>query len=541
MKKILILAITFTILISSCTDFLDKEERGIENLENYFLTKDQCENYTSDLIKRLLSPNNWWPLIAPRVTNEMATDDAWMGNTDPAPDQGKGNHIDASQYTIDPINTGAIKNFYQYHFETIRNCNVAISGMTNSPLSSSIKNRYIGEALFVRAYCYNELVNNYGGVPLITAVLGTNDLLIPRSTDAQIYSQIETDLLESATKIGNTGVKGRITQWAAFALLSRVSMYQGRKFDAAPKWAQAKLYANKVIAEGGFTLESDFKNIWSVNNRNGVESILEAQSSSDQVRELGSYLPTMSGARGEEGLSDTDKVDGWGWCMPTSDLENAYLSENDIIRRRSTITKYGEAAYGDEVLNPSHKFDLIKNKSGRICRKYYIPIATRRTLVKRSGYLPLNTPLIRLAEMYLIRAEANYHEGSTSEALNDINTIRRRVSLPDKTGLAGSNLLRQIYKERRLELAFEGLRLYDIRTQKDPGSPDKRVIETLMGPTGTFVQYNTVTSTDVYEKSNLREPQDKGKNFDKNKHLVWPIPQESISLSQGTLIQNPNY
>jgi hypothetical protein len=145
--------------------------------------------------------------------------------------------------------------------------------------------------------------------------------------------------------------------------------------------------------------------------------------------------------------------------------------------------------------------------------------------------------LIRLAEMYLTRAEANYHTGG--DALADINIIRDRVDLAPKTGISGPTLLKQIYKERRLELAFEGLRLFDIRREKDP-TTGKRVIETLMGPNGTFVKYN-LSSTDPYETTNTREAQDKGINFDPAKHLLWPIPQIERDLSNGVITQNPNY
>jgi len=91
-----------------------------------------------------------------------------------------------------------------------------------------------------------------------------------------------------------------------------------------------------------------------------------------------------------------------------------------------------------------------------------------------------------------------------------------------------------------MELAFEGLRLFDIRRQIDPNT-NKPVIASLMGPTGSFVLYNTTTSTDVYEKANLLELQDKGVNFDINKNLLWPIPQYEIDRSAGLIKQNPNY
>ncbi|TDW47998.1 putative outer membrane starch-binding protein [Flavobacterium sp. 270] len=533
MKKILVSILAFAAVTVSCSDFIEKDERGVQTIENYFQTAQECENYVNELTRRLLIPNDWYALVAPRVTNEMATDDAWMGNTG----QDNSAHRPSSQYLITPDNMGDMNSAYTAHFYTIQSANIGLERIAASPITDAQKNQYIGESLFVRAYCYYELVNLFGGVPLYTTSLGTADLKLQRSTAEEVYAQIEADLKESATKLENIPAarNGRINKWAAYALLARVSLFQ-------EKWAEAKTYSNKVITEGPFTLETNFLNIWNVNNHNGVESILEAQSSDVQDKNLGSMLPTLSGARGEDKKNfpsndAQDVLDGWGWCMPTSDLENAYLSENDVVRRRSTITKWGEAAYGDEVLNPTHKFSLSDNKSGRICRKYYIPIATRRALDKKDGHLPLNIPLIRLAEMYLTRAEASYH--TSGDALADINIIRARVQLEPKTNLSGATLLKQIYKERRLELAFEGLRLYDIRREKDP-TTGKPVIETLMGPNGTFVQYN-LSSTDPYETTNTRESQDKGINFNPAKNLLWPIPQLEIDLSGGLIKQNPGY
>lgn len=533
MKKIILSILAFSMFAVSCEDFIEKEERGTQTLDNYFQTAQECEKYTNELTQRLLLSKDWFTLLAPRITNEMATDDAWMGNTG----QDNSAHRPCSQYIVTPDNMGDMNSIYTAHYYTIQSANIGLEKMANSPITDAQKNQYMGESLFVRAYCYYELVNLFGAVPLYTKSLGTGDLKLQRSPAADVYAQIEADLKESAAKLEGIPVarNGRINKWAAYALLARVSLFQ-------EKWAEAKQYSNKVITEGPYTLEENFLDIWNVNNHNGKESILEAQSSSVQNEALGSMLPTLSGARGEDKKNfpsnDTkDVIDGWGWCMPTSDLENAYLSENDVIRRRSTITKWGEAAYGDEVLNPTHKFSLNDNKSGRICRKYYIPIATRRTLDKKDGHLPLNVPLIRLAEMYLTRAEANYHTGG--DALADINIIRDRVDLEPKTGISGPTLLNQIYKERRLELAFEGLRLFDIRREKDP-TTGKRVIETLMGPNGTFVKYN-LSSTDPYETTNTREAQDKGINFDPAKHLLWPIPQIERDLSGGVITQNPNY
>ena len=81
MKKTILSILAFSLIAVSCSDFIEKDQRGTQTLENYFKTAQECENYTNELTQRLLLAKEWFTLVAPRVTNEMATDDAWMGNT----------------------------------------------------------------------------------------------------------------------------------------------------------------------------------------------------------------------------------------------------------------------------------------------------------------------------------------------------------------------------------------------------------------------------------------------------------------------------
>ena len=104
--------------------------------------------------------------------------------------------------------------------------------------------------------------------------------------------------------------------------------------------------------------------------------------------------------------------------------------------------------------------------------------------------------------------------------------------------LSGNALRDAIWKERRLELALEQQRLFDLRRQKLNGEPR---IASILGPNGTFVKYNTEVSTDSFETTNLGEPQNKGALFDVNVHMLWPIPPEEIQLSRGNITQNPGY
>lgn len=537
MKKITLAIAVLCFILGSCNDdFIEHDERGVQTLDNYFSTVQECQTFVNDLYKRAFLHYDWFQLLAPRLANETATDDAWMGNTQ----QNASDFIPAAQYLIAPNRMGYLGGLYQVRYENISACNIAIVGIERSSIRQESKDQFLGESHFFRAYNYYELVNNFGGVPLVLKPLRTDELNITNATKEQVYESIEQDLIKASELLGSSYAaadKGRVTRWACFALLARVSLFQRKMTEAAN-------YATRVINEGGYALEPNFINIWSVNNPNGVESILEAQTNSDNTRALGNKLSTFAGARGE--LSDNfpskssrDVMDGWGWCTPTSDLENCFKSENDVIRLRSTITINGQAAFGDEVNNPTHIWNQNLSKSNRVIRKYYIPIATRRTLISPYNHAPLNMPIIRLAEMYLTRAEATYNTNPAA-ALNDMNFIRARVRLPAKTGLSGTNLLKAIWKERRMELAFEGIRLYDIRRQIDPDN-NRPVIANLMGPSGSFVLYNTTTSTDAFERGNLLELQNKGANFDINRNLVWPIPQFEIDRSQGAIKQNPNY
>lgn len=537
MKKI-ILSIITTLSFLSCIDFINHDERGTLNLDTYFKTTEECQSFIDDLYKRAFLHYDWDKLIAPRLVNETATDDAWMGNTF----QDASAFEPAAQYVITPNRMGYLTSLYKTRYENISACNIAINTIPSSPINEAYKDQFIGEALFMRAYNYYDLVNNFGDVPLILTILSSNEMNKVKDSKEKVYLQIENDLKSALAKVKSSyqeSEKGRVTKWACTALLARVCLFQN-------KWKDAYHYADTTINHSGHALEPKFVDIWSVNNPNGVESILEAQTNDASDKQLGNQLSTFAGARGEKkenfpSKSAHDVMDGWGWCTPTSDLENCYISENDEIRRRCTITRNGEAAYGDEVLNPTHIFDLTQNKSGRIIRKYYIPVTTRRILIDKRMNAPLNVPIIRLAEMYLTRAEAAYHLNNNNQALDDIDFIRARVSLPPKKGtISGTQILYAIWKERRMELAFEGLRLFDIRRQIDPNT-NKPVIAGLFGSSGSFVLYNTTSSKDQYETANKRELQDKGTNFDLNKHILWPIPQSEIDRSSGLIKQNPNY
>ncbi len=145
---------------------------------------------------------------------------------------------------------------------------------------------------------------------------------------------------------------------------------------------------------------------------------------------------------------------------------------------------------------------------------------------------------MRYADLLLMYAEASYFSNDESEALDKLRMVRSRVNLTTDGSLSGDALRDAIWKERRLELALDQHRIYDLRRQKVNGQPR---INQIFGPEGAFVNYNLNESTDEFELTNLGEDQAKGSTFDPDMHLLWPIPTSEIILSQGVILQNPGY
>jgi tetratricopeptide (TPR) repeat protein len=518
----------------SCEDFIEIDQRGTQNLDNYFANEQEAVAFVNGIYKGFSGWDNWWPQYQ-RLNNIMSTDDAWMGNLN----QNNSNSYAFAHYFVDASNAPwTLKTYYEQKYLNVGACNIAIQEIPNAPVSDEMKIRLVAEAKFFRAFNYWELIQNFGDVVLITQLEGTSNLNKERSPKSEVYAQVVKDLQEAVAGLpdsyGNDNL-GRVTKWAAHALLARTYLFM-------KDYPKAYAHADTVIQLGPHSLEPDFVDIWSVYNHNGVESIFEIKANSDQSQNVGNRISVVMCARGEtwpEG--EEDKImDGWGWCVPSSHLEQAYLSEGDEIRRKSTIITVGEAVYGDEEENPNYQFDVDLNKSGRIWRKYYVPIDMRRQLTAKDRHIPLPKIMLRLGEMYLTRAEAAYFNGNESQAKSDITTIRDRVNLDPKNDLSGNDLLYAIWKERRLEMASEGLRLYDLRRQIDPASGNPRIADA-MGPNGWFVQYNLNESTDPYETIHPEEPQDKGALFQEGRHELWPIPQSEIDRSNGVMSQNPGY
>ena len=196
-----------------------------------------------------------------------------------------------------------------------------------------------------------------------------------------------------------------------------------------------------------------------------------------------------------------------------------------------------ELGWTDAIYSTGYVIDPSIHKSARVIRKYFIPLEDRPAVYDKTK-IPLNHRILRFADVLLLYAEACNATGDDGNARTALNRVRSRVNLPDVTS-SGTALRDAIRLERRLELAFEQNRLFDIRRWKtDDG---KSVMSTIMGPDGSFVTYNLSEQADIYEKYNQGESSDKGIRFQESRDLLYPIPMDEIQRSNGALVQNPGW
>lgn len=564
MKQLLaILTLFGSLTFTSCEDFLTEKVRGQQNLDTYFTTADECEAYITGCYQDITC-GGWWNINAVWLLSEMCSDDAWMGNTT----QSQSDYISLAHYQGNGASNGPISNFWQYRYKGILRCNVAIDRISNTELEDKeLQARLVAEARFLRGYFYFELARNFGGVPLITEFKMPEEIQgITRASLENTYKFIEEDLIAAAEVLPKRSEyadadMGRATSGAALGLLGKVYLYQ-------EKWTEARDVLQKLIPESGYTGEDaqtteydllpNFGDVWDKDFDNSVESLFEVQYEYHATLAVGGSLSTVTGARS----CGAALGDGWAWCQPTANLEAAYSEDDE--RREWTIIKTGCTEIKGEteenftkILNDNkeisvyddcvEKYNLPANslvidpsghKSGRIIRKYYLPLNDRPE-VYNTDKSPLNHRILRYADVLLMYAEACNELSDDTHAQAALNRVRNRAGL-SPVSVTGNELRHAIRNERRLELAFEQNRLYDIRRWKDDNG--KPVIANLMGENGSFVKWNTDPATrDAMEWDNQGEASDKGKSFREDRDLLFPIPLYEVTMSNGSIEQNPNW
>lgn len=391
-----------------------------------------------------------------------------------------------------------VEGYWSGHFGVINLSNnvLAAADSLENLTEGTLAN--IGEAKFLRAWAYFNLVRTFGEVPIIDfRITDQGSANRPKSTIPQIYELIDADLQDAVASLPETwvGFPGRVTRGTALALQTKTLM-------ARQRYAEALSSAEAVINSGIYDLSVPYDMIFREQSENSKESIFEIQALYDGVNNFGVTYASRQGVRGS-GEWDL----GWGWNIPTSRLINAF--EPGDPRLEATVLYSGRtnSPYGETL--PSNLPRPYWNK------KVYTNPDLRDQYGSRMGQW-FNVRIIRYADIVLLAAEAANEIGGEDNvdlALNYLEQVRARARgsnpniLPKVTTRDQEELRQAIRHERQVELGMENERFYDlIRWEID--------VETMHAAGHTNYQL---------------------------RNRFYPIPQAEIDRSGGVLIQNPDY
>lgn len=473
------------IVVQSCKkSFLDVHATGNVSETQFWRNQTDATAAVDGMYANL---HEWTNIaFAPIAVESMGSDDVDKGSTPT-----DASFMNDFHFFTANSGEGQIADFWGGEYKTINLANQILDNVPNINMDATLKNRYLAEAKFIRAYAYFRLVRAFGDVPLRLHVpKAASEYNIPRAPKAQVWAAIETDLTDAAAVLPQSYAAadiGRITKGAALALHAKAAMYQG-------KWADVLNYTNQVMGLG-YTLFPNYEQMFRTNNKNNSESIFEIQCMliPNNPTASNSQYSQVQGVRGSTG-------GGWGFNVPSDALVAAY--EAGDPRMDATIIFRGETTPEGDVIPAT-------GDNPRYNQKSYVPFS-----LYVSGFnegCQQNKIVLRYADVLLMNAEANNELGNTTAALASLEMVRARARagnnaiLPKVTTTDKTALQLAIWNERHVELAMEFDRYFDVIRQGRAAQ--------IFGPRG----------------------------WKAGKNEVWPIPQNEIDLSAGVLTQNPGY
>lgn len=509
MKKIqhYSLAIFATVLIlSACSeDFLDDQPLVNNVIENFYKTgNDAILAVNAAYVPLEWEFNNTY--YNEWMFGDVVSDDALKG--------GNGINDITDLFQLENF-TATVSNqilleFYRAQYQGIYRSDLAIHYIPDIPvddsvMDQSVKNRLLGEARFLRALYYFRLVRIFGGVPEVTTILDPSEYKQARAPRDSIYNLIYNDLKFAATHLwlkSRYSVEdlGRATKGAAQALLMKAYLYN-------QQWDQAKTLGDSIIASGEYDLEPNYSNNFTLAGENGIESVFEIQYMEEPTSDYGEGNGFTRGTFNIIMQRTRANNQGWGFDHPTADLINEY--ESGDPRKAATIYDPDADVYlGNGYHSRKYAFE-----------GYTLQHPTRG---------PLNYKVIRYADVLLMYAEAACETNDLADAKDALEKVRNRARAGNSSVLPPfpygnysdnqSDLRKAIRHERRVELAMEGQRFFDLvrwgvaaDVMNAYRDKESSVVKAYMAP------------------------------FEAGKNELFPIPEVEINLSNNLLVQNPNY
>ena len=485
------LAALFLLLIPiSCDDFLEKPLQGQLTQSGFPVSAEDAvlaTNATYNILRYRSFGFGTFPIF------DIMSDDAHKGS-EPTDQVGTIGPYDNFTHIATESSGGS---WWNTLYLGIKRTNVVIEFVPGISMDEDLKKRCIGEARFMRALFYLDLVRGFGEVPLVTS---TNPALgLSRAPVEDIYALIEADLTYASENLWlrseyPAAELGRATKGAAQALFARYYLWRG-------DFVNAEAQAMAVINSNEYDLMPAYGDAHSEAGKQGVESVFEVGGVGEENVPIGgSEYGNVQGVRGFPNK-------GWGFNRPSEDLKAAF--EGGDPRLDSTVLNVNEWADGILVTGHGGTPDVVNN--GIVYPDFPTGL-TEIEAYNQKVWTPgdnvpsqfnYNRKLIRYADVLLMAAEALNENNKTTQAETELNKVRTRVGMSTYSGETQADLREIIFHERRVELAMEGFRFWDIiRTGR---------AEELLGPYGFVV----------------------------GKHELLPIPQSERDLAG--LDQNPGW
>lgn len=530
-----------TLSLSSCNDWLTEETPGTTKVSELFTSLSTAEA----VVNAAYVPMTWefgTTYYPEWYFGDIVSDDALKGGQD-INDGADLRELENFKANSD---NEILLGYYRAQWQGIQRANLAIDEIPTTRIETEgdeaekqakYRDRYLGEAYFLRGFYYFRLARMFGGMPLIDYVIkSSNQWAQTRSTmDETLNFAIEDfkraeNLLWEKDKYSNEEL-GRATKGAAQAMLLKANLYRadylrnaGNETEAQKYFAEAAKWGKEVIQSRQYSLWPNYLDNFRLANENGRESVFEIQYTEEATSDYGGegYTRGTMTTILQRSRSSAFGEAGWGYDRPTQNLYNEY--EAGDARRDETIlvptdeqieTPAQEIYCGDRMLN--RKYAMYNDgANGGI---YKLAHATRS---------PKNNIQIRYADVLLMYAEACCESGDLPSAKSALKEVRDRAGLSQfpytaviqgKTVTFNDNqddLRKAIRHERRVELAMEGHRWFDI--------------------TRWGIAKETM---DTYMAGETKEAKELYGTFQKGKHELFPIPSKEIDLSG--IEQNPNW
>lgn len=530
-----------TLSLSSCNDWLTEETPGTTKVSEFFTSLSTAEA----VVNAAYVPMTWefgTTYYPEWYFGDIVSDDALKGGQD-INDGADLRELENFKANSD---NEILLGYYRAQWQGIQRANLAIDEIPTTRIETEgdeaekqakYRDRYLGEAYFLRGYYYFRLARMFGGMPLIDYVIkSSNQWAQTRSTmDETLNFAIEDfkraeNLLWEKDKYSDEEL-GRATKGAAQAMLLKANLYRadyqrnaGNETEAQKYFAEAAKWGKEVIKSRQYSLWPNYLDNFRLANENGRESVFEIQYTEEATSDYGGegYTRGTMTTILQRSRSSAFGEAGWGYNRPTQNLYNEY--EAGDARRDETIlvptdeqieTPAQEIYCGDRMLN--RKYAMYNDgANGGI---YKLAHATRS---------PKNNIQIRYADVLLMYAEACCETGDLPSAKTALKEVRDRAGLsqfPYTAVIQGQtvtfndnqeDLRKAIRHERRVELAMEGHRWFDL--------------------TRWGIAKETM---DTYIAGETKEAKELYGTFQKGKHELFPIPSKEIDLSG--IEQNPNW